>query len=78
LPQIIFGQNLFDGIYRYTPIGEFPDVFRVNMKGFTPAQAITLGSDTYRVFPVVNSDTVNTVLGDEYSGYEGYAYRVRP
>lgn len=77
LPHILFCWNLFDGNYRRTPIGEIPDVFRINMKGLTPGQAITLGSDTYRVFPVTNSDTVNTVLGEEYSGYEGYAYRVR-
>jgi len=77
-PFILFGQVDFDGDIRYCAIGEVPDVFRINMKNFTPGALITVGSDDYRVFPVVNSDVINTLADQEYSGYEGYAYKVTP
>lgn len=67
-----------DGGMRTAPIGQAPDVFRINMKGLSPGQLIAIGSFNYAVFPVVNNDIVNTVANDEYSGYEGFAYRVRP
>jgi hypothetical protein len=52
-----------------------PDVFRVNMKSLDAEQEITVGSDTYTVFPLINNDANNTLSNEGYSGYEGLAYR---
>ena len=77
VPLIVFAAHVFEGASRWAPIGQIPDIARVSMKYFSPAQELTIGAETWRVFPLVNSDTINTVLNEEYSGYEGYAYRVR-
>ncbi len=68
----------FSGSFGWGAVGTLPDVYFINMRGLSPAQEVVVGSDTYRVFPLVNSDTVSTVNGEEYSGYEGLAYRVIP
>jgi len=66
------------GIIRFCPLGQIPDVFRISMKGFSPADEVTIGSDTYTLIPIVNSDVVSTIADDQYSGYEGLAYRQIP
>lgn len=76
IPIYIAITDLISGVNKICPIGEFPDVFRFNMAGFTPGDTITLGSFDYLLIPVLNSDTVSTLAGEEYSGYEGYAYRI--
>jgi len=78
VPVTVMAKFDFGGNIGHGAIGTIPDVFFVNMKDFSPAETITLGSDDYIVFPVTNSDTVTTVNGDEYSGYEGLAYKVIP
>ena len=65
----------FQSDTRYGIVAQVPDVFRVNMRDYAPEQEITVGGETYVVFPVINSDSVNTVAGEGYSGYEGLAYR---
>ncbi len=67
-----------DSLNHVAPIGQIPDIFGVNMKGFSPEDELTIGSDTYVLLPIVNSDTVLTAQDEEYSGYEGYAIRIRP
>jgi len=66
------------GLIRFCPLGQVPDVFRISMKGFSAADEVTIGADTYTLFPTVNSDVVSTVPDDQYSGYEGLAYRQIP
>lgn len=78
IPIYVGIARTIDGAIRFCPIGQIPDVFRVNMKGFAPADEITIGSDTYTLIPLINSDVVNTVADDQYSGYEGFAYRQIP
>lgn len=78
LPIYFAISTFIDGDERFAPIGKLPDVYRINMKNFNPGDTITIGSDDYKVFPLVNSDTVNTVANDEYSGYEGLAYKITP
>ena len=65
----------FESGWRWAPIGRVPDVFRVNMKSLDAEQEISIGSDTYTVFPMINKDANNTVAGEGYSGYEGLAYK---
>jgi len=66
------------GFLRFCPVGQIPDVFRISMKGFSAADEVTIGADTYTVFPVTNSDVINTVADEQYSGFEGLAYRQIP
>lgn len=65
----------FESAVRWSPVAKVPDVFRVNMKSLDAEQEITIGSDTYVVFPMINKDANNTIAGEGYSGYEGLAYR---
>jgi hypothetical protein len=57
-------------------VAQVPDIFRVNMRDFSPEQTITVQGEDYKVFPVANNDAVNTIDGEPYSGFEGLAYRV--
>ena len=65
----------FESAYRWSPVAKVPDVYRVNMKSLDAEQEITIGSDTYVVFPLINKDANNSIAGEGYSGYEGLAYR---
>ena len=65
----------FSSDLRWAPVGQVPDVFRVNMKNLDAEQEISVGSDTYIVFPMMNKDSANTLENEGYSGYEGLAYK---
>lgn len=78
VPMTVMGKFEFNANESWAALGTIPDVFRVNMQNFTPGETITIGTDDYVIFPAVNSDIINTVNGDEYTGYEGYAYKVIP
>lgn len=66
----------FGGDVRQGIVAEVPDMFRINMRDYSPEQTIVVGGENYIVFPMINSDSQNTVAGEGYSGYEGIAYRV--
>lgn len=77
LVPIQFAVNFdFSSDIRAGVVAQVPDVFRVNMRDYAPEEEITVGSETYKVFPVINKDSVATVAGEGYSGWEGLAYRV--
>jgi len=57
-------------------VAQVPDVFRINMRDYAPEQTITVQGADYKVFPMINNDSNNTVAGEGYSGFEGLAYRV--
>jgi hypothetical protein len=65
----------FESALRWGPVAQVPDVFRVNMKNLDAEEEITVGSDTYIVFPMINKDSANTLDNEGYSGYEGLAYK---
>lgn len=75
VPITVLLPSDFESDIRWAPVGQVPDVFRVNMKSLDAEQEITIGSDTYTVFPLINNDANNTVDGEGYSGYEGLAYK---
>jgi len=56
-------------------VAQIPDVFRINMQDIAAEEEITVGSDTYVCFPLINKDSQNTLAGEGYSGWEGLAYR---
>lgn len=77
LPINLWALGYQESQNRYHPVGQMPDIFRINMEGFTPAQDLVVGSDTYSLFPVVNSDQINTAANEEYSAFDGFAIRQR-
>ena len=77
LVPIYVGVNFdFQSDVRTGIVAQIPDVFRVNMRDYSPEQTIDVGGVDYKVFPVINQDSNNTLDGEGYSGYEGLAYRV--
>lgn len=78
IPVTISIRTNFLGNVGQAVVGTLPDVFYVNMREFAAGETITIGSDSYVVFPYTNNDIVNTVNGDPYSGYLGLAYKIIP
>ncbi len=58
--------------YRY--LGEPPAIRAINMYAFAATEELTIGSDTWKVFPVVRKGT-SAVSTEEYSGNYGLAYK---
>jgi len=77
IPFIFMAQLSFEGLNRYAPVGQIPDCFRINMDGLTATDSISFGGDTYRVYPLVNN-IQSTPLFNQYTGFEGIAYKVIP
>ena len=76
LIPIFVGVNLtFASVTKFGVVAQVPDVFRINMRDYAPEQEITVGSDTFVVFPVINDDAANVLAAEGYSGYEGLAYK---
>lgn len=65
----------FASLNRFGVVAQIPDMYRVNMRDYSPGEEIAVGSDTYVVFPVINDDAANALTGEGYSGYEGWAYK---
>ena len=78
IPILIFAAYDYNGNDCFVPIGQIPDVYRVNMKDYQAGDVINYGGEDYVLFPLVNNNIVDTVSGDDYSGWEGLAYRIIP
>lgn len=61
----------------YSPIGVVHDVRFCSLQKFEPEQEVTIGADTYKVFPVVAKRVMNGTVGVQpaASGFYGYAVR---
>lgn len=58
------------------PIGWPEDMRYINVENFTPGDTVTLGSDTWRVFPVIRKGSALAgPPGVQNSWYMGYAFR---
>lgn len=68
-----FYRDLSDNPDSYHHLGFVPDVKSVNMESIDPASTITIGGDTYRVFPM---SAKNGADATNNSGVHGLAYRV--
>ena len=75
IPIYVLLHSDFESALRWAPVGQVPDVYRVNMRNLDAEQEISIGSDTYTVFPMMNKDSANTLSGEGYSAYEGLAYK---
>lgn len=78
LPITIWCLGFSDSQDRFMPVGQMPDMFRINLSGFSEGQDLVIGSDTYSLFPVINSDQINTLSDEEYSGFDGIAILQSP
>lgn len=63
----------------WSRIGRFPNVRFCNIKKYTPADEFTIGSDTWKIFPMCRKWTsqLNTAFPvyDAHSDYYAYAYK---
>ena len=59
----------------WSPIGTFPDVRFCSVAKFTDGQEITIGSDVWKIFPMLRKGSVGAPLYERYSQNFGYAYR---
>jgi hypothetical protein len=75
IPFYVGVNNDFASDIRLGIVAQVPDVYRINMRDIDAEQEITIGSDTYVCFPMINKDSANVVAGEGYSAYEGYAYK---
>ena len=66
----------FQSDVRLGAVAQIPDVFRINMRDYSPEQTITVQGVDYKVFPLINDDSANVLNGEGYSAWEGLAYRV--
>lgn len=76
VPIYVGVQRDFAGDVRLGIAAQVPDIFRINMRDFSPEQTITVSGQDYKVFPVINNDSQNILDSEGYSGWEGLAYRV--
>jgi hypothetical protein len=67
--------NDFASDIRLGIVAQVPDVYRINMRDIDAEQEISIGSDTYVCFPMINKDSANVLAGEGYSGWEGLAYK---
>lgn len=75
LPLTIWCLGFAEAQDRYMAVGQLPDIFRIHMAGFTPGQDLVVGASTYSLFPIVNSDQVNTLSNEPYSAFDGIAIK---
>lgn len=61
----------------YSPIGVVQDVRYCSINKFEPEQEITIGDDTWVVFPLVGKRPTNSSGGDQPAASGDYAYAIR-
>lgn len=57
------------------PLGQLPDVRGVNIRDFAPGEEVTIGGDTWVMFPASRKATSDTESSTNYSKYQGIAYK---
>lgn len=75
IPIYVSVAATFSGLTRQGVVCQVPDIYRINIRDYSPGEEITVGTDTYVVFPLINKDAANILDGEGYSGYEGLAYK---
>lgn len=70
-PMIYFA-NRASGLR--SPIGRMPNIRAVNMRNFFPGQVYTIGSDSWKVFPVFQKQIEAVGASVVSSGLYGYAH----
>lgn len=57
-----------------TPVGRMPNFRQVNMRNFFHGELVTIGTETWQVFPVFQKQTEAVALDVVSSGLYGYAH----
>jgi hypothetical protein len=73
IPVTIFYRDTSDTPDEILVLGEMPNVAVVNMANFSPGDEVTVGSDTWMVFPWVRKQKQDA--GTEESWNAGFAYK---
>lgn len=74
LPVQCFLERAVGNIFAY--VGDAPDMRTVNMRNYVSKDEITIGSDTWKVFPMAaNSQVINVGNAPPSSGNYGLAFR---
>lgn len=74
LPIEVFVERAVGNLYAY--VGDAPDQRLLNMKNNNPKDEITIGSDTWKIFPMIsNSPIINTGNAPPSSGNYALAFR---
>lgn len=58
-----------------TLLGRIPDMRQINIANFAAGQTITVGAETWQVFPIISRPAGTITSSTPYSGDYGYAYR---
>lgn len=56
-------------------LGRIPDMRLINIANFVPGQTVTVGGETWQVFPIISRPSGTITSSTPYSGAYGYAYR---
>lgn len=60
----------------YSPIGTFPNVRYLRMDRFTPGEEISIGTDTWKIFPFIRQGVSSDGTTDSpYSAQHAYAFK---
>jgi hypothetical protein len=60
----------------YGPMGQMKDVRQINIASFVAGDEITIGSDTWVVFPAAAKSSADAMSGGAgFTGYQGIAYK---
>lgn len=74
LPVEVFVERAVGNLYAY--VGDAPDQRMMNMQNNNPKDEITIGSDTWKIFPMIsNSPITNTGNAAPSSGVYAIAFR---
>lgn len=75
-PVPCFVERAVGNVYAY--VGDAPDLRILNMKNSNPKDELTIGSDTWKIFPVISNNPLINQSGSPNgpsSGNYAYAYR---
>ena len=74
-PVVVLSVNFDTSPITGCVIGEIPDIRQINMTNLTGGQEFTIGSDTWKVFPMAAK---NGAVHFDSSGVAGFAYKKIP
>jgi hypothetical protein len=75
LPIALYGENVQPAPDAHFLMGYIPDIRTVNMYGLQPGEELSVGSDTWVVFPVSRKGNNGTTFNQEQSWNFGFAYK---
>jgi hypothetical protein len=59
----------------FSPLGYLPGVYLISIQSIVPGGEITIGSDTYRCFPLHQKEASGADNGTTLSGWRGFCLK---